>query len=167
VSSRRRSSATRWAAGSTPEDDLPGRIPLSWGRLGRVFAGRRDYATYWRSDTAVEQSWSATVEAALVADLREGSDSRWRAAVVRAAVLADGTGLYDPAGVALLGGPSTFLVPETGGLHDPATVRVAVGHAVRVVVVPGVDHDRLVLSARGAWTVAREILSDCCREHSP
>jgi pimeloyl-ACP methyl ester carboxylesterase len=146
-------------AGSTPEDDLPGRLPLSWGRLGRVFAGRRDYAAYWRSDPAVEQSWSPTVEAALLADLREGADNRWRAAVVSAAVLSDGTGLYDPAGVALLGGPATYLVPETGGLHDPTTVLVAVGDAVQVVAVPGVDHDRLVLSARGARTVAREILS--------
>ena len=153
-------------AGSTPADDLPGRIPLSWGRLGRPFADRRDYAAYWRSDPAVEQSWSDTVEAALLADLRERSDSRWWAAVEPAAVLADGTGLYDPAGVALLGGPATYLVPEAGGLHDPASVRATVGDAVDVVVVPGVDHDALLLSERGARAVALEILTGRCLGHS-
>jgi len=85
-------------AGSTPEDDLPGRIPLSWGRLGRAFADRRRYAAYWRSDPATDGSWSDEVEAALTADLGQGPDGRWRAAVSLEAVVADGVGLYDPAG---------------------------------------------------------------------
>jgi pimeloyl-ACP methyl ester carboxylesterase len=152
-------------AGSTPEDDLPGRIPLSWGRLGRDFADRRDYAAYWRSDPAVEQSWSDPVEAALLADLRERSDGRWRPALSREAVVADGVGLYDPAGAELLGGAATYLVPEAGGLHDPATVRAAVGDAVDVVVVPAVEHDTLLLSARGARAVTRQVLTGRCREH--
>jgi pimeloyl-ACP methyl ester carboxylesterase len=153
--------------GSTPADDLPGRIPLSWGRLGRDFADRRDYAAYWRSDPAVVQSWSDTVEAALLADLREDSDGRWRAAVLREAVVADGRGLYDPVGAELLGGIATYLVPDAGGLHDPATVRAIVGGAVDVVVVHAVDHDTLLLSAPGARAVTRQVLTGRCREHSP
>lgn len=152
-------------AGSTPEDDLPGRIPLSWGRLGRVFADPRDYAAYWRSDPSLAASWSIVVEAALLADLRERSDGRWQPAVSREAVVADGVGLYDPVGADLFGGAATYLVPEAGGLHDPATVRAAVGEAVDVVVVSSVAHDTLLLSARGARAVTRQVLTGRCREH--
>lgn len=152
---------------SEPADDLPGRIPLSWGRLGRDFADRQDYATYWRSDPAVEQSWSDTVEAALLADLREGSDGRWRPAVSREAVVADGLGLYDPVGAELLRGAATYLVPDAGGLHEPATVRATVGAAVDVVVVPLVDHDTLLLSAPGARAVARQAVTGRCRARFP
>jgi lipase len=151
--------------GTSPAADLADRIALSWQRLDRSFAGPQDYAAYWRSDPAADPYWSDAVEAALLADLREGSDGRWRAAVVRDAVVADGLGLYDPMGAALLTGPATYLVPATGGLHDPATVETTVGDAVRVVPVPHVDHDTLLLSDRGAQAVARQILTDRCREH--
>jgi hypothetical protein len=106
------------------------------------------------------------VEAALLADLREGLDGRWRPAVAREAVVADGIGLYDAGGSELLVRPATYLVPETGGLHDLATVETTVGDAVRVVPVPRVDHDTLLLSDRGAQVVARQVLTDRCREHS-
>jgi hypothetical protein len=152
-------------AGTSPAADLAARIVTSWQRLDRSFAGPQDYAAYWRSDPAADPYWSEAVEAALLADLREGPDGRWRAAVVRDAVVADGLGLYDPMGAALLTGPATYVVPAAGGLHDPATVQATVGDAVRVVVVPHVDHDTLLLSDRGAQAVARQILTDRCREH--
>lgn len=146
-------------ASRSPEADLADRIDLSWQRLDRSFAGPQHYAAYWRSDPAADPYWSDTVEAALLADLREGSDGRWRAAVAREAVVADGLGLYDPLGAALLVGSATYLVPASGGLHDPATVEGAVGAAVRVVVVAGVDHDTLVLAPRGAAAVAAAVVA--------
>ena len=138
-------------------------------QLRMTFGSRAAYQAYWRRHPALHRDWSAHVAAHLDRDL-VGSSLTLRSSVVQRAVRADGAAVLrdeeTTTAVRRLTCPSTLLWAPRGLADEPRGIYTARGLAragldpdwVRVRMVEDVNHYTVLLAARGARTVAEELL---------
>ncbi|MDP9396981.1 MAG: alpha/beta hydrolase [Actinomycetota bacterium] len=156
----------RWL---NPDLLLYGALDPGMQQLGSTFRSRAAYQSYWRRHPAMRRDWSSHLAAHLDRDLI-GSVLTLRSSVVQRAVRADAAAVLRDeetlTAVRRLTCPSTLLWAPRGMRDEAGGLYTARGLAracldpdwVRVVEVEDVNHYTVLLGARGAGAVARELL---------
>jgi branched-chain amino acid transport system substrate-binding protein len=155
-------------AGADIDAILEAVIGPAMRRLGMTFDTRRAYLDYWRAHPALSADWSPAIGAYALRDL-VGEPPALRSSCVLEAVRQDATDtLLDEqttTAVHRIGCPVTLLWCERGilnephGLYDDGRLDAAGVDRSRVTVerVADVNHYTVLLSAKGAGTVADHI----------